>query len=158
MASYIEDTLIQGENILHRGQLSLWMLWRPIAMSIVLLASGIGVAFTPLHYGVALALGAAGLGYGLSAYIRHISTEVALTNKRLVSKTGFLSRNTSEINLTKVEGLQVQQSGLGIMFKFGTITFSGTGTAHAPLVGLRDPSGFRRAFMEALEANKRGGK
>jgi uncharacterized membrane protein YdbT with pleckstrin-like domain len=157
MASYIEGTLIQGENILHHGQLSLWMLWRPIAMGAVLLPASVVLGFSQLHYGIALAVGAAGLVYWLIAYIKHISTEVALTNKRLISKTGFIGRNTSEINLTKVEGLQVQQSPLGRLFNFGTITFSGTGSAHAPLRGICDPIAFRRAFMEALDA-KRAGK
>jgi uncharacterized membrane protein YdbT with pleckstrin-like domain len=66
-------------------------------------------------------------------------------------KTGFISRRTVELNLQKVESVQVDQGFLGRMLNFGTVVIAGGGNPFAPLTGIADPLGFRRAFLEAQE-------
>ncbi len=55
------------------------------------------------------------------------STELAVTNKRIITKSGLIQRNTTEMFLEKVESIQVDQGILGRIFDFGSITISGTG-------------------------------
>ncbi len=139
MASYIEGALVSGEQIVHTGRVSLWGLWHLIALGVVLLpAFGIGLIF---------------LG---TAYIRYKSTELAVTTKRIIVKYGFIRRQTVEINLSKAESIQVDQGILGRLFDFGTLVISGTGTSHAPLVGISAPLAFRKAFIEAQDGGKAG--
>lgn len=157
--SYIQQTLIRGEQVLHIGRISLWTLWRPIASGIAAVLAGIALLVVPeqLHYGVGLAVLALGAGFLLKAYLEHATTELAFTNKRIISKTGLISRKTVEIGIAKVESVQVQQTVMGRLLNFGTLSFLGTGAGNAPIPGIHDPLGFRRAFMEALET-LRGGK
>ena len=62
---------------------------------------------------------------------------------------------TSEMFLEKVESIQVDQGVLGRMFDFGTITVSGTGGDHSPIRDVSQPLEFRKAFMTAVDANRR---
>lgn len=110
-------------------------LWHLIALGVVLL---------PL-FGLRLVFLAV-------AYVRFKSVELALTNKRVIVKHGFIRRQTVEMNLNKVESIQVQQGVLGRLFDFGTLVVAGTGASHAPLAGIADPMGFRKAFIEAQDA------
>ena len=134
MASYIESTLIKDERILYAGHISAWTLTWLILPGIVLLPA----------FGAGLIL----LG---AAWIKYKSTELAITNKRVIAKFGFISRRTVEININKIESLQVDQGVLGRIFNFGTLLISGTGEAQAPIPGISKPLEFRKAFMEAQD-------
>lgn len=135
MASYIEQSLVASERVTYNGRISLWMVSHLIAVGVLLLpAFGLGLIFLAV------------------AYVRHRSTELAITNRRVILKTGFISRHTNEINLVKVESIQVQQNLFGRIFDYGTVVIAGTGMGHAPIVGIAQPIAFRRAFMEAQES------
>ncbi|WP_241596539.1 PH domain-containing protein [Rosenbergiella epipactidis] len=60
--------------------------------------------------------------YGLGLLIiipvvlRVWSTELALTNQRIIAKVGLIQRNTVELRLEKVESLGIHQSVLGRIF------------------------------------------
>jgi uncharacterized membrane protein YdbT with pleckstrin-like domain len=139
MTSYVEDALVKDERIVHLGHISLWALWHLIALGIVLLpAFGLGLIFLVL------------------AYVKYRTTELAITNKRVIVKTGFVRRSTIEININKVESLQVDQEVLGRLFNFGTLIISGAGTPQAPVAGISRPMEFRKAFIEAQDQSKSG--
>jgi len=137
MASYVEDALIKDEKVIYTGNISLWSLTSLIALGILLLSVfGLGLIFLA------------------AAYIRYKTTELAITNKRIIAKFGFIRRQTVELNINKVESLQVNQSILGRIFDFGTLIISGAGNPQAPIPGISDPMAFRRAFMEAQEERR----
>ncbi|APW45364.1 PH domain-containing protein [Rhodoferax antarcticus] len=134
MASYIEGALIKDEKIIYTGQVSLWSLVPLIFFGFI------GLAFFGL-----------GLILWIIAFVRYKTTEMAFTNKRVIAKFGFISRQTIELNITKVESIQVNQGILGRIFNFGTLIVSGAGNPQAPIPGISDPMAFRRAFMESQD-------
>ena len=137
MSSYVEGALIKDEKLVHIGHISLWSLWHFIAAGVLLLpAYGVGLIFLVI------------------AYVRYKSVELAVTTKRVIVKHGFVRRQTIEMNLSKVESVQVEQGVIGRLFNFGTLIVSGTGASHAPLAGIADPMGFRKAFIEAQDSGK----
>src|SRR5207244_11015358 len=137
MSSYVEGALVKDEKVVHIGHISLWSLWHLITAGILLLpAFGIGLIFLVV------------------AYVRYKSVELAVTTKRIIVKHGFVRRQTVEINLNRVESIQVEQGLLGRLFNFGTLIVSGTGTSHAPLIGIPEPMGFRKAFIEVQDSGK----
>ena len=129
--SYIDDSLIEGEKLVHRARVSWWSQFGLIVLGIVLLVVVIGLFFL------------------IAAWINVRSTEIAITSKRVIAKFGFIKRDTVEINLDKVEALRVEQGFFGRMLNFGTIFMSGAGTSVAPMKNIADPLVFRRKFMEA---------
>jgi uncharacterized membrane protein YdbT with pleckstrin-like domain len=134
MASYIENALIKDEKIIYSGNVSLWSLAPLIILGFLLLAAfGLGLIFWVI------------------AFVRYKTTELAFTNKRVIAKFGFISRHTIELNITKVESIQVNQGILGRIFNYGTLVVSGAGNPQAPIPGISNPMGFRRAFMESQD-------
>lgn len=135
MASYIEGALIKDEKVMYIGHISLWSLSHLLALGLLTL---------PL-FGLGLVL-------WLMAYIQYKTTELAITNKRVIAKFGFISRKTIELNIARVESIQVNQGVAGRIFNFGTLVISGAGNPQAPIPGISDPMSFRRAFMEAQDS------
>jgi uncharacterized membrane protein YdbT with pleckstrin-like domain len=138
MGSYVESVLIPGEQVLYEGHISGWALLPKIALGVLLLPVGIGLIVL------------------LWAFILYKSTELAITNKRIIAKFGFISRSTVEINLSKVESIQVDQGLLGRMCDFGTIRVHGTGSTLAPVPDISEPLAFRNQFAQATDRSQRG--
>jgi len=67
------------------------------------------------------------------------TTEFVVTNTRVVVKTGLISRQTKEINVSRIESVNVDQSVLGRTFGYGTVTVQGTGGGIAPLAYVAKP-------------------
>jgi len=134
MASYVDSVLISGETVLHRGRVSLWPHAGKTLLGIVLLpVFGIGLIFL------------------VWVYVIYRTTEIAITNKRIIAKFGFISRSTIEINLPKVESVQVDQGVMGRMLDYGTIIVAGAGTPNLSIPGAAEPLEFRKHFMEATD-------
>ncbi len=131
MGSYVNSTLMKDEKILHEAKVSLWSQWSLIVLGFLLLFFyGIGIAFWAL------------------AYLRYATTELAITDKRVIAKFGFIRRSTIELNLKKVESVQVNQGIVGRIFNFGDLVVSGGGSPQAPIPGIHDPMSFRRQVTE----------
>src|SRR5687767_13851313 len=121
MASYVDSVLISGESLLHRGHVSLWPHTWKILLGIVLLPVEIGRVLLPWVSTV------------------YKTTAIAITNKRIIAKFGFISRSTIEINLPKVESVQVDQGVMGRMLDYGTIIVAGAGTPNLSIPGAAEP-------------------
>jgi uncharacterized membrane protein YdbT with pleckstrin-like domain len=129
--SYIDESLIEGELVLHRARISWWSQAGMIVLGVLLLVVVVGLFLL------------------IGAWIKVHSTELAITNRRVIAKFGFIKRDTVEINLEKVEALRVEQGFWGRILNFGTILMSGTGGSLEPIPNIADPLVFRRKFMEA---------
>jgi len=131
MSNYVKKTLIAEEHVIYSGRLSLWYFALRVLLGILLLpVFGIGLIFL------------------LHAFIEYISTELAFTNKRVIAKIGFIRRDTVELNIGRVESIQVVQSILGRILNFGTLIISGAGNPQTPIKGISRPMKFRKQFME----------
>ena len=137
MSSYVDDVLINDERVMYRARISKWSLWPFILLGVILL---------PL-FGV-------GLLFWLWAWIVYSTTELAITNKRVIAKTGLIQRRTIEMFLEKIESIQVDQSVFGRMFNFGSVVISGTGVHSAPFENISDPLALRKNFMMATDARR----
>ena len=89
---------------------------------------------------------------GLSAVIERRTSEFAVTNKRVLIKTGLIRRHSLETLLSKIESIGVAQSLLGRILGFGTIVISGTGGSKEPFHRIADPMMFRRRVQEQIAA------
>lgn len=136
MASYVESVLTKGEKVIYKGKVSIWSLAPSLLLGLILLS----------FYGV-------GLLFWAAAAIKYLTTELVITNKRVIAKFGLISRSTIEINLQRIESIQVNQGILGRIFNFGSIVISGTGNPQAPIPGISNPLQFRRKFVDTQESN-----
>jgi uncharacterized membrane protein YdbT with pleckstrin-like domain len=78
-----------------------------------------------------------------------MTSEFAVTNSRLILKVGLISRYTTELLLTKVETIGVQQGLLARVLGYGDLVVTGTGGAREVFHRVRDPIGFRNHVQQA---------
>ncbi|MBP5779005.1 MAG: PH domain-containing protein, partial [Campylobacter sp.] len=83
-------------------------------------------------------------------FIRVKTTELALTNKRVIAKFGFISRDSVDLRLEKVESLSFSQDILGRIFNFGYIVINGAGNK-TPIPFISKPIEFKKAFENFLD-------
>lgn len=81
--------------------------------------------------------------------IQQYTDEFVVTNKRVIVKKGLISIWTLEMNLQKIETVNVEQSILGRLLGYGSLTLIGTGGTRERFHCIYDPIRFRKAFMEA---------
>src|SRR5437016_10658066 len=145
MASYVESVLAPGERVVHRAAISHWNYALSYLVGVVCLAIA-AAALASQSQGRPIAAVAAlvGLAIILVAAIRRATTELVLTDRRIIAKRGFIRRDTVEMNLGKVESLHVNQGLLGRMLDYGDVTVVGTGSSLEPLRGIAGPLELRR--------------
>ena len=148
--SYADRILQPGENIACRVRLHWIVYWRGIALGLAAVAiSVVGVLQRDrtMHEGLFALAGLtclAGLIIALRAWIGIVTTEIVVTDRRIIYKTGLIGRNTVEMNLAKVESVLVKQSLLGRMLDYGTLIVRGVGAGIEPVKNLAAPLDFHR--------------
>src|SRR5688572_31727842 len=149
--SYIESQLLPGETIRNRGHLHR-SLFAPAFIFATLAVLSLVIVLQsgdwPLFWGLAVP---AVVGY-IWAQIVYTTSEFAVTNKRVVIKVGWLRRRTVETMLSKVEGINVEQSIIGRLLGYGSIIITGTGGSQEPFRNIGDPFEFRRQVQAQVSA------
>jgi len=147
---YVRRVLQPGETIVYAAQLHWFVFLRTILLLIVCLILVGAAVSTSDNQNISLAFGIAAvlfallaLGAGLRAFIRRATTELAVTDHRIIYKTGLLARHTVEMNRDKVESVDVDQTVFGRIFGYGTIIVRGIGGSLEPIRNIGDPLTFR---------------
>jgi uncharacterized membrane protein YdbT with pleckstrin-like domain len=146
--NYVRRVLQPGETVVHLTRVHpviflFAILW--FAAALAFFVAGLTLSGDLRIGGEALALFCLvfALAAGLPALIRRQTTELAVTDRRVIYKSGVLARHTLEMNRSKVESVDVDQSLLGRLFGFGTIVVRGTGGSLEPIRMISDPLTFR---------------
>lgn len=77
------------------------------------------------------------------------TTEIAITNTRLIYKRGLIARQVGEISIDRIEGVNVLQSILGRLFDYGRLAIRGMGIGEVVLPPIDQPIKFRQAIEKA---------
>jgi len=158
--SYVKHVIQPGERIVMVGHIS-WVIYHRAIFCLVL--GGVllileWVLLSPgdassnlrayLMYGTAAAFGLAALLTALRAWFIRWTTEIAVTDKRIIFKRGFINRHTAEMNMDKVANVDVDQSIWGRMFDYGSVHILGTGgiAGIEHLHRIANPIGLRNAI------------
>jgi membrane protein YdbS with pleckstrin-like domain len=158
--SYLDDHLLDGERIVYRARLH----WTIFLSSIIVVLLGIGLWIflrtigEPTYAYAGLGLAGIGLLIAVGPAIRYVTSEFAVTNKRVLGKVGFVERESDETLLSKVEAIAVDQGVIGRMLGFGTLTLTGTGGTQGVFSGIAEPLEFRRQIQsQIVEQEERRG-
>jgi uncharacterized membrane protein YdbT with pleckstrin-like domain len=92
-------------------------------------------------------IGLIGLLLLFGAWIRRRATEIVVTDRRVIFKRGLVSRHTVEMNVGKIETVDVEQGLGGRLCDYGTVLIHGTGSGFEPLVGVGAPLRIRNAIV-----------
>jgi hypothetical protein len=149
---YAEKVLQPGETIVYRARLH----WIVYLGGIVLVLAAIALALAAVALpGDAFRLGLIvaalialflGLFQMLRAWFVVANTEIIVTSRRLIYKTGFIARDTVEMNLDKVESVLVEQNLLGRFLDFGRVIVRGVGSGLEPIDRVASPLELHRTI------------
>jgi uncharacterized membrane protein YdbT with pleckstrin-like domain len=137
---YSEKNLCQGESILFQTSKHWINFFNKYLVLSLLITPFLGFYFIPL-------LVSLGLNY-LNYYILINTDECVVTSKRVIFKTGLVVTNTIEMNLSKIESIYVEQSMIGRILKYGTITIKGTGGSVETFKKINQPLQIRTCIQE----------
>jgi uncharacterized membrane protein YdbT with pleckstrin-like domain len=134
--SYLKHILQPGEKVVFDGHLH-WVIYKKAIFCLICAGIAIAAAVhfqnTQVQWAASLALvlvsGVLALAFAIRAWWQSFTTEIAVTTTRVVYKTGFIKRHTAEMNMDKVESVDVDQSLLGRILGYGTINIRGTGAS-----------------------------
>jgi uncharacterized membrane protein YdbT with pleckstrin-like domain len=151
--TYLDDHLLSGEQIIYRARLH----WIIFGASIIMVALGLVLAIVlqsiqPGYWFLGLALVGIGLLLAIGPAIRYISSEFAVTDKRVLAKHGFIERESIETLLSKIEAIGVDQGIIGRVFDYGSITITGTGGTEEFFPRISQPLEFRRQIQSQVVA------
>ena len=134
--SYVNEVLQPDETIRFRTNVH----WSVYLKAIAALVVGLAFLVWYLQDGTgnvilllaAAAFGVSALILAVPPFLTRLGTEIAVTDRRIIFKTGLFQRHTVEISMEKVESVDVDQSILGRVFGYGDVTVRGTGEGVEP--------------------------
>lgn len=120
--------------------------------TLVGLMFGAGIGALAGSVGIVVATTLASLGIAvITGRLAMQSSEFAVTNKRVLIKSGVLSQRMLEVMLSKVESVEVRQSLFGRLSNYGTLIIGGTGTTREPFQYIENPLEFRKHVQQQIE-------
>jgi uncharacterized membrane protein YdbT with pleckstrin-like domain len=157
---YVERHLLPGERVLYKTRLH-WVLFARPAL-VVVIGAGLAIAVGQMSGGketqaeaahwagwVGIGIMALGLLWGFVHWVELRTSEFAVTTTRVIFKVGLVARYTTELLLTKVESIAVQQTLTGRLLGYGDLTVIGTGGTREVFRRVRDPISFRNYVQQA---------
>jgi uncharacterized membrane protein YdbT with pleckstrin-like domain len=141
--SYVQKVLQPGEEVRYRAAIH----WITYAHGVAwILAAGIVRLMTPASWrggfvvdAIMIILVGGGLFFLARAWFDWWITEIAVTNRRVIYKHGFISRTTYEMHMDKIESVKIDQSILGRLLDYGKVTVLGTGSGTESLGKIDEP-------------------
>lgn len=169
--SYVESNLVPGEKLLYQTRHHWIVLLGPLVIALLLGVPGAWLLVAALAQrpelggyaanmpggfqgfeilGVIFVVAALGiLGWGVA---RRNATEMAVTNRRVLIKTGMGNRRTLDLMLSRVESIAVTETMWGRMMGFGNVVVHGTGGTPESFVLIAHPQEFRSQVQQQIGA------
>ncbi len=124
MPGYVDNNLVRDEVVVYRAKIHWSIFLNPFIIFII-----------PL----------------ITRLATYLTTEMAVTSRRVIGKQGLFKRETLDLNHTRVESVIVNQGILGSIFNSGTIEVRGTGGSSFSFIGISNPMEFRRHALEQID-------
>lgn len=150
--SYIDKTLLPDEKVIYRSHPH----WIVVFKSLVTLSLIAALATMWARHTLFILsfYSLLGLGVSLSGLIAYYSSEFGITDKRVIMKSGFISRYAFETSLDRIEGVEISQSIMGRIFDYGSVRIRGVSGTNELFSAVRYPFRFRYKVLEEIERQK----
>lgn len=159
---YIDSTLLKDEKLIYAARPH-WIIFGPAVAAFVV--AFLFLYFGPVYFALRLSIwgnhqlydicaaiaALIGAYWLLTAYIKYRTSEFGITDKRVLMKTGLVSRNSLEIFLRKLEAINVNQTVTGRILNYGTLVIIGTGGTEDFYPNVPDPLNFRKRVQQQAD-------
>ncbi|MDD4995897.1 MAG: PH domain-containing protein [Patescibacteria group bacterium] len=144
--SYLENSLIDDEQLIYRARLHWIIFLLPAVFSLIVfmlfITDDISNNETSLLFAVIV--------LWLYSFIYFKTSEFGITNKRVLFKTGFIRRNSLEFFLTQVEAIEINQGIFGRLLNYGAVIVKGSGGSANSFFRIDNPLEFRKKTQEQI--------
>jgi len=159
--SYVEKHLIPGESVQYQTKLHWIVMLGQIAVAAFLamlgftfLAARLTAAKTAhpssaMYFAALICFLLAGTLFGIGVLKRE-ATEMAVTNKRVIVKSGLVDRRTVELLLSRIESVAVEEPAMGRLLGYGTVIVRGTGGTPELFEKIYRPLQFREQVQQQI--------
>jgi uncharacterized membrane protein YdbT with pleckstrin-like domain len=138
---YIDANLLPEETVVHRATLHWLIFGKAIAVA------ALGAILLTVEPTVGMLVVVVGVVMFVPPLISYKTSEFGVTSKRVIVKVGLVQRQTLELLLRQVEAISVDQSIMGRVFNYGSVTLSGTGGVRGVFHNIASPLEFRRKIQ-----------
>jgi uncharacterized membrane protein YdbT with pleckstrin-like domain len=163
LLSYAEKHLIAGETVQYETRLHWIVMVGHALIAAVLALVGLSLLVTPwssvkggeaslagpLRWAGVGCLVVAAIFFGMGL-VRRNATEMAVTNKRVIVKSGLANRRTIELLLPRIESIAVEEPALGRILGYGTVIVRGTGGTPEVFPQIARPLEFREQVQRQI--------
>ena len=166
---YVDRNLVPGETLLYRTRHHWLVLLGPAFAGLLLLVPGMALLGEAIATGdsAGLVVGSATISPKMMAItgaillaaaiitfsygvVKRNATEMAVTNRRVLVKTGITSRRTLDLMLSRVESIGVEETTTGRLLGYGSVIVVGIGGTPEAFLMIAHPQEFRRAVQEQI--------
>lgn len=141
----LDKNLLPDEQIVFRTKKNIIIFFNPFVWTL----ATIGFLFipNPIVHKAAIAPALASLFFWLNQWLMYITSEFAITNKRIMMREGFFFRHRNETRLSTIANVSVDQSLLGQMFNYGTVFIHAFGGDKDPFTEMSNPNEFQKQLQ-----------
>lgn len=154
---YIEQNLMPNEQVIYRAQLHWAMFLAPVLVMFIGVIFFLILVAGRIVFGTFILIAILPFLLGLVSFLvaisSYLTTEFALTDKRVIAKTGVLQRRSLELLLPKVESIGITQPLVGRLLDYGTIVVTGTGGTKELFKNVASPLELRKKVNAQLSLN-----
>lgn len=154
LSRFMRRTLMPGEDVVCEGYFHPFYTFTALATLLFYIALGAGLQYAAERYLLFRTdmpvLG--GLFIGLWMFfwmlLKKWTTEIVLTNERLIYKHGFFLIQSQEVDIEQLASDNVEQSFIGRLFDYGTLHIRCIEASDYRLPPIRAPYDFRNALEQ----------
>lgn len=148
--TYIDRNLLPGEQILFRTKKHLIIFFFPVVWLIFSVYATAYMQANPILNKLAILPWIFAAFFWLQVGINYITSEFAVTNKRIMMREGFFTRHTNEMRISTISQVNVDQSILGQLLDYGRVTIQAFGALDS-FSTLAHPGRFQRSVNEQID-------
>lgn len=148
--SYIDRNLLADEKVVFRTRKHIIIFFIPVVWTIFSYYAGEYLNKTGLLSAMEMVPWIIALVLWLIFWIQYASSEFAVTNKRVMMREGFFTRHTNETRLTSISQVNVDQSLLGQLMNYGSVSINSFGAFDAFTL-IASPNTFQRYVNQELD-------
>jgi len=169
IGGYVKSTLLPNENVLAIAKLHWAIFIPPILLSFVAICMTLPSIFPVITYTNQSTSSPDLQKYNLFSFalcslpwwiiaimifirslLQYMTTEFALTDQRIIGKTGIIWRKSLEMVLSKVESISINQGIIGRILGYGSVIVRGSGGTHQGFPAISDPMKMKQKINSSL--------
>ena len=148
--SYIDRNLLPDEQIIFRTKKHIIVFFFPLLLTVFAFYAIDYMHNNPILVNLQWVPLFIAFIFWLNVGLEYMTSEFVVTSKRVMMREGFFTRHTNELRLAAISQVMVDQSILGQLFNYGSVSINAFG-AYDSFSVLSRPCAFQKSVNEQMD-------